>query len=191
MGNALDALLAKHHVDLTSDEVLGELDAAFTAVPGAGAAPLSASEVEFLRRHSGDTEVIDDWSANRERDHRTRDAVRGLAQILAGTVTIKEAAAMLGVDRSRVSRRITAKTLWAFDLRGSRRIPRWQLLDGGLLPGLATIVPAVPPGTSPAVLEAFMHTAQPDFDDRTPIDYLAAGGEPALIAGFLADLARW
>lgn len=191
MGTALDTLLAKHHVDLTSDEVLGELDAAFSAIPGPDAAPLAASEVEFLRRHSGAAEVIDGWSAGRERGHRSRNAVRELAQTLAGSVTIKEAAVMLEVDRSRVSRRITANTLWAFDFRGSRRIPRWQFLDDGLLPGLDTIVAAIPAGVTAAALDAFMRTAQPDFDDRTPIDYLAAGGDPTLIAGFVADLDRW
>ncbi len=36
-----------------------------------------------------------------------------------------------------------------------------------------------------------MHTRQPDFDDRTSIEHLAAGGDPAPIAGFVADLARW
>lgn len=191
MGATLDALLAKHHVGLSTDEVLAELDSAFTAVPGADTAPLSAAEIEFLRRDSGAAATIDGWSAAQERRSRSRNAVRELAQTLAGSITIKEAAAILGVDRSRVSRRITGNTLWAFDLRGTRRIPRWQFLDDGLLPGLDLIVPAVPPGTSPAVLGAFMHTAQPDFDGRTPIDYLTAGGDPTLVAGFVADLARW
>jgi hypothetical protein len=81
--------------------------------------------------------------------------------------------------------------LWAFDLQGSRRIPRWQFLGNELLPGLDVIVPAIPRGTTPAVLDAFMHTPQPDFDDRTPIEHLAAGGDPALVAGFIADLGRW
>ena len=32
---ALGALLAKHQIDLTVDEVLDELDSAFAAIPGA------------------------------------------------------------------------------------------------------------------------------------------------------------
>lgn len=188
---ALDALLAKHHVDLTSSEVLDELDSAFAAIHGADAAPLSAREVEFLRDHSGAAAMIDTWSADRERQTRSHTAVRELGQTLSGSVTIKEAAAVLGVDRSGVSRRITGKTLWAFDLRGHRRIPRWQFLDGGPLPGLDAVVPAIPVGTTPAVLDEFMHTAQSDFGNRTPIEYLAAGADPTLVAGFLADLARW
>jgi hypothetical protein len=188
---ALGALLAKHHIDLSVEEVLDELDSAFASIPAAGT--LSSTEVDFLRAHAEPraAAVIDAWSADDERQARARIAVRQLTSALSGSVSIKEAAAILGVDRSRVSRRITGKTLWAFDLQGSRRIPRWQFLGEELLPGLDVIVPAIPRGTTPAALEAFMHTPQPDFDDRTPIEHLAAGGDPAVVAGFIADLGRW
>lgn len=190
---ALDALLARHHVDLTGEEILDELDSAFAAIPAAGAAPLSMTEVQFLRAHAGPgaAAVIDAWSGDDERQARARTAVRELADALSGSVSIKEAAAILGIDRSRVSRRVTGKALWAFDLHGNRRIPRWQFLGGELLPGLDVIVPAIPRGATPAVVDVFMHTPQPDFDDRTPIEHLAAGGNPALVAGFVEDLARW
>lgn len=80
--------------------------------------------------------VIDAWSADDERRTRARIAVRQLSSALSGSASIKEAAAMLGVDRSRVARRITGKALWAFDVQGSRRIPRWQFQGDELLPGL-------------------------------------------------------
>jgi hypothetical protein len=53
------------------------------------------------------------------------------------------------------------------------------------------IVPAIPRGATPAVVEVFMGTPQPDFGDRAPIEFLAAGGDPTLVAGFIEDLARW
>jgi hypothetical protein len=191
--SALDALLARHHVGLTGEEILDELDVAFAAIPGAGAAPLSMTELQFLRAHAGPgaAAVIDAWSADDERQARARAAVQELADALSGSVSIKEAAAMLGIDRSRVSRRITGKVLWAFDLHGNRRIPRWQFLGDGLLPGLAVIVPAIPRDATAMALDVFMRTPQPDFDDRSPIEYLAAGGDPALVADFVDDLARW
>lgn len=190
---ALDALLARYHIDLASDEILDQLDSAFAAIPGAGAAPLSTTEVRFLRSHAGPgvSTVIDAWSGGDERDARARIAVRELADALSGSVSIKEAATILGIDRSRVSRRITGKTLWAFDLHGSRRIPRWQFIGDELLPGLDAVVPAIPRGTTPAAVDVFMHTPQPDFDGRTPIEHLAAGGDPGVVAGFVADLTRW
>jgi hypothetical protein len=188
---ALSALLAKYQIALTVEEVLEELDSAFAVIPGA--TTLSATEADFLRTHAEPrvAAVIDAWSADNERRARARIAVRQITSVLSGSVSIKEAAAILGVDRSRVSRRISGKALWTFDLQGTRRIPRWQFLGDELLPGLDVIVPAIPRGTTPAVLEVFMHTPQPDFDDRTPIEHLAAGGDAALVMGFVADLGRW
>lgn len=188
---ALGALLAKHQIDLTVEEVLDELDSAFAAIPGA--TTLSTTEVDFLRTHAEPraAAAVDTWSAENERQARARIAVRQLTSTLSGSISIKDAAAILGVDRSRVSRRITGKALWAFDLQGNRRVPTWQFLGDELLPGLDVIVPAIPRGTTPAVLDAFMHTSQPDFDDRTPIEHLAAGGDPGLVAGFIQDLGRW
>lgn len=190
-GSALGALLAKHHIELTVEEVLDELDSAFAAIPGAPS--LSRAEVDFLRTHAEPhaAAVIDGWSAGGERQGRARTAVRQLTSALAGSVSMKEAATILGIDRSRVSRRITGKTLWAFDLQGGRHIPKWQFLGDELLPGLDVLVPAIPRGTTTTVLDAFMHTPLPDFDDRTPIEHLAAGGDPKLVAGFIEDLGRW
>lgn len=190
---ALDALLERHQVDMTSEEVLGQLDSAFATIPGAGAAPLTTDEVQFLRAHAGAgaTAVIDSWSGEQERQAHARSAVRELGDTLSGSMSIKEAAALLKIDRSRVSRRITGKGLWAFDITGSRRIPRWQFLGRGVLPGLDVIVPAIPRDATPATVEAFMKTPQPDFGDRTPIEHLAAGGDPTLIADFVSDLTRW
>src|SRR4051794_12423553 len=112
--HGLDALLERHHVDMTSEEVLDQLDSAFATIPGAGAAPLSPDEVQFLRTHAGAgvAAVIDDWSGERERQAHARSAVQELGDTLSGSMSIKDAAALLEIDRSRVSRRITGKALW-------------------------------------------------------------------------------
>jgi hypothetical protein len=49
----LDALLERHQVDLTSNEILDQLDSAFATIHGASAAPLSTDEMQFLRAHAG------------------------------------------------------------------------------------------------------------------------------------------
>ncbi|MCA2320439.1 helix-turn-helix domain-containing protein [Mycobacterium intracellulare] len=191
--SALEALLARHSIDITADEVLQELDSAFAAIPKTGAAPLSTMEAQFLRAHAGTgaAAVIAAWADDGERQSRTRAALREFADVISGSLSIKEAAAILGIDRSRVLRGITGKALWAFDLGGNRRIPGWQFLRGELLPGLAVIVPSIPAGASPVIVDMFIHAAQPDFGDRTPIEYLAGGGDALVVAGFIEDLARW
>ncbi|MGV0037295.1 helix-turn-helix domain-containing protein [Mycobacterium paraffinicum] len=189
----LDALLRKHQLDITSEEVLDQLDSTFATIPAAGAAPLSMAEVQFLHAHddTGVAAVIDNWSGEQLRQAQARSAARALADTLSGSMSIKEAATLLEIDRSGVSRRIAGKRLWAFAINGSRRIPRWQFLGSKLLPGLNVIVSAIPRDTTPASMEAFMKTPQPDFGDHTPIEHLAAGGDPNLIADFVSDLGRW
>ena len=56
----------------------------------------------------------------------------------------------MGISRSRVSHRISARTLYAFTLQGRRYVPRWQFVaapkgEPGVVPvpGLAQIVPMV------------------------------------------------
>lgn len=189
----LNALLKKHHIDLTSDEVLGEMDAAFAAIPGTGAATLSVTEVGFLAGHGGSSAaaVVREWAASTERQARARVAVQALTDAVEGSISEQDAAEILDVDRSHISRRI-GKTLWAFDIQGQWRIPRWQFLGAAaLLPGLDSIVPAIPGGVPPAVLEAFMRSPLASFDDQTPIEYLAAGGDPRPVAEFIQDLSCW
>jgi len=183
----LQALLAEHQVGISETEILEELAAAFSSL--AGPLVLSEAEVEFLRTHAGMR--LDDWSPAAERAQRESTAVKELGVMLATSASVKEVAEMLGVDRSRISRRISGQSLWSFPIQGARRIPRWQIVDGGLLPGLDVVIPAIPRGMRPVTLARFMHTPQPDFGDRTPIEYLAGGGDPHLVADFVADLGRW
>ncbi|ELB91098.1 hypothetical protein Rwratislav_20931 [Rhodococcus wratislaviensis IFP 2016] len=190
--DSLDALLAKHHVDLTAGEMLRELDAALTAVPAASDT-LSAGEIEFLRTHAGEGvgEVLDQWSSVAEIRARAVEIARQTVTVLADSLDVKEAAALLGIDRSVVSRRLTARTLWAFDLHGHRRIPRWQFVGDDVLPGLSAVVAAIPSTASPVSVAALMHTSQPDLGDRTPLEHLAAAADPAPVVALVESLDTW
>lgn len=190
----LDDVLERHGVDLSSAEVIEELDAALTSVASVGAAPLSKAEVAFLRANAGPhaAEVLDGWDPAVERRHRARATVARVAQAAAASMSIAEAALLLGVDRSRISHRLSQGTLWAFTMGRTRRIPRWQFsADGGLLPGLASVVAAIPEGITPQTIEAFMRAPLPELDGDAPVDYLAAGGNPRPVADFVAALGEW
>ena len=190
----LDEVLARHHVGISSHELAAELDAALSALGGAGSTPLSGKETDFLHSHVTGTAatVLAEWSPEAERQERARVVTRTLTDTVAASISIGEAADRLGVDRSRISHRLRDQQLWSFTLGKRRRVPRWQFISAGqLLPGLDRIIASIPEGIAPRSVEAFMHTAQPDFAGQAPVDYLAAGGDPDLVAGFLADLARW
>lgn len=193
VGASLDDVLARHHVGISSAEFLAELDADLSRVADPSAAPLSASERTFLRENAGPSagEVLDTDPAVLVRDARRAEVAR-IAGLVAGSVGIAEAALLLGVDRSRVSQRLSAGSLWSFRLGRGRRLPRWQFTaDGGSLPGLDAVVAAIPSGLSPESVAGFMDTPQPELEGRTPANYLAGGGDSTPVAELVASLGLW
>jgi predicted XRE-type DNA-binding protein len=190
----LDRVVERHNVGLSTADVVAELDAAFGAVTCGGSAPLSASEIAFLRANAGRhaPDVIDSWDPAAERQRQARAAIVRVAHDASASMSIAEAADLLGVDRSRVSHRLTQGTLWAFTMGRVRRVARWQFTaEGLLLPGLPTIVAAIPDDITPAALDAFMRAPLAELGEMTPLEYLTAGGNPAPVAEFLAALGEW
>lgn len=190
---SLDEVLARHNVGISGAEFLAELDADLSRVADPAAAPLSATEVVFLREHGGPAagEVLDTDPAVLVRDARRAEVAR-MTDLVAGSVGIAEAALLLDVDRSRVSQRLSAGNLWSFRLGRSRRLPRWQFTpDGRSLPGLGVLVAAIPTELSPESVAGFMDTPQPELEGRTPAAHLAGGGDPGPVAELVASLGLW
>lgn len=77
-------------------------------------------------------------------------AARREAHALAATLSLQEAADLLGVDPAEVERRCSDGQLWAIDVHGEQRIPAWQFDGGRLLPGLTAVIAAIPPRFMPA-----------------------------------------
>ena len=190
---SLDEVLARHNVGISSTEFLAELDADLSRVADPGAAPLSTAEAAFLRMHAGPEAggVLDADPAVLVQEARRAEVAR-LTDLLADSVGIAEAAMLLGVDRSRISQRLSAGSLWSFRLGRGRRLPRWQFTaDGRSLPGLDVVVAAIPAELTPESLAGFMATAQPELDGRTPAAHLAGGGDPHPVAELVTGLGLW
>lgn len=189
----LEEVLARHNVGISGTEFLAELDADLSRVADPAAAPLSATEAAFLREHAGLAagEVLDTDPAVLVRDARRAEVSR-MAELVAGSAGIAEVALLLGVDRSRVSQRLSAGSLWSFRLGQGRRLPRWQFTaDGRILPGLDGVVAAIPAELSPESVAGFMGTPQPELEGRTPLAHLAGGGDPRPVAALVAGLGLW
>ena len=148
---SLDEVLARHNVGISGAEFLAELDADLSRVTDPAAAPLSTAESAFLRMHAGPAadEVLNADPAVLVQDARRAEVAR-MAGLLADSVGVAQAALLLGVDRSRISQRLSAGSLWSFRLGRSRRLARGQVTaDGRSLPGLDVIVAAIPAETLP------------------------------------------
>ncbi len=190
---ALDQVLERHHVvGITGAELLGAFEAGINDVSAAAAA-VTEQEFRFLRDHGGGSSaaVLAEWKAEREYGKRVLATARTVGATLADSLSVKETAARLRVDRSRISRRITGRTLWSFTIDGTIRVPSWQFVDDAPLPGLAEIVPSIPPRHAPAAVAALMRTPQEELAGLSPVEHLASGADPAPVAAMLADLGRW
>lgn len=190
---SLDEVLARHNVGISGAEFLAELDADLSRVADPAAAPLSTAESAFLRAHGGPaaTEVLDTDPAVLVQEARRAEVAR-MAAVLADNLGIAEAAMLLGVDRSRISQRLSAGSLWSFRLGRGRRLPRWQFTaDGRSLPGLDIVVAAIPAELAPESVAGFMNTAQPELEGRTPAAHLAGGGDPHPVAELVTGLGLW
>ena len=194
MASGLSDLLTRHRTGLTEQDVVTALEIALSAAHDGGTALLTDAEVAYLREHGGPgvPAALGDRDPADLRRVSADAAVDRVAAAVSGSFSLEEAAHLLGVDRTRISHRLRAGTLWSFTLGRHRRIPRWQILpDGSVLPGLSTLVPAIPVGIEPATVAAFMSTPQGDLGDQAPSRFLAGGGDPRVVADLVADLGRW
>lgn len=92
-------------------------------------------------------------------------------------------AQFLGVNRSRVSQRISDRSLYAFTgVGGERFFPRWQFGDHKILAGLRAVFSALDPKIHPLVVDHWARTPSVDLEVEgeklTPILWVRTGGDP-------------
>lgn len=124
----------------------------------------SPGESELLRAGGLDPAPL----TRQEVDALMTEVAATYAQLAASSLSVVEAARVLGVDSSRVRQRLTERTLHGFKQRRQWRIPAWQFVGGREIPGLSEVLPQVTVHDPVSVYE-FLST--PTLD-------LATDGEP-------------
>ncbi|HEX3790019.1 MAG TPA: DNA-binding protein [Pseudonocardiaceae bacterium] len=184
MTAALESVLAKAGLRVSPHEFLSLVEDAARRLSPAHPEPAGYFTPD---QRSALAEVGLDLSPQRdnEPDSRAR-AVAGQAVLRESALTVGEAAATLGVDTSRVRHRLLARRLMGWKYRGGWRLPAWQFTEHGVLPGLDTVLGALPDDQPALVVAAFMTTPQEDLlaGSRavTPSEWLLSGGDPARVA---------
>lgn len=113
-----------------------------------------------------------------------------MARSIRGDDTL---AKFLGVNRSRVSQRVSDRSLYSFTgIEGDRFFPRWQFVDHKTLPGLRVVFSALGPRVHPLVVDHWVRTPSVDLtiggENVTPILWLQTGGDPEHLVGLLPQL---
>jgi hypothetical protein len=129
------------------------------------------------------------------------DTAAAMAALYASSLTPAEAAAVLGVDRSRISHRLAKGTLYAFKVDGHPRLPRFQFTDdlSAVVPNFVQVAPHLVDIYPLAVANWF---TLPDDDlrvgeDETPVSpriWLLEGRDPAPVvesATWLKEAGLW
>ena len=106
------------------------------------------------------------------------------AVTIAESLTTAQAARRLTVKESVVRRHRANRRLYAFPLFRQWRYPAWQFEGGDVIPGLESVVPAIPGWVPPAIVRAVMLAPRPPaegMDAESPRDFLIQGGDPVRV----------
>lgn len=146
-----------------------------------------------VEQHAALTDVGLDLSpyVDGEPDYRAK-TVAAHAVLAESALTVGAAADVLGVDSSRIRHKLNKHRLMGWKVQGEWRLPSWQFTESGVLPGLETVLAALPDDQPVLVMAAFMSTPQSDLviNERpaTPRQWLLAGGDPDMVARLTATL---
>ena len=152
--------------------------------------PLPEAQRAVLRRFGIDVSKVmpvEEFLASRP----VRRGFEHHARVLAGALSVAEAARRLGVGPGRVRQRIRGGTLLAF--KGpdrAWRIPAFQFAgdDGGELPHLARVLGCARRPLSPLGADSAFALPDEEFGGLNARDWLLAGGDPVPVMRLVASL---
>jgi hypothetical protein len=172
------------------DTAVQELLAAAAGSTGGEAGGLTAEEERVLASGGFDASPL----RAGEEEPLTETALE-YARLLQSSLSVEQAAKLLGVNPSRVRQRLTGhpRTLYGIKEGRSWRVPRFQFAGRKPVPGVATVIGALPPDLHPVAVRRWLTTPHPDLrvdanEARpvAPLEWLRTGRAPEAVA----DLAR-
>lgn len=187
---ALETVLARAGLKVTVNEFLSLVEDAAKRLTSPQTDP--AAHFSEQERNALDEAGLDLTPQEAtEGDPRAR-AVAEQAVLRDTALSVQQAADRIGVDTSRVRHRIGDHRLIGWKDRGGWRLPAWQFTEKDVLPGLETVLTAMPADQPALVLANFMTTPQEDLTlaerPATPREWLMAGGNAQQVAGIAAAI---
>lgn len=125
-------------------------------------------------------------------DNPSTVAALRYGQLLAGSLSAKEAAQRLHVSEGRIRQRLGERTLYGITYKRAWRLPGFQFTAGDTLPGIERVLPRLDPALHALAVEGFFTRRQPDLvmegTSVSPRDWLTAGSDPSPVADLAGDL---
>ncbi len=175
------------------DEFVQELSRELRTAPDSLASRLTESEESLLQGHGGIDAPIGDGVSVRQATLRSSSS--NLAAQTRESLSVEQAAKLLMVDGSRVRHRVRDRALYAFKIGGGLRLPTWQFHRHGSLPGLRTLLAALPADLHPLEVAGFMTGPDTDLtvedEPTSPRDWLLEGGDVRVIVELLEHVDEW
>ena len=110
--------------------------------------------------------------------HRIAAHAELIAQSIQGDAAVAD---LLGVDRTRISQRLTERSLYSFQSGDERLYPKWQFDKRKTLRGLKTVLGALDPALHPLVVDHWFRTPNVDLDVNEAALSPSRGCRPAVI----------
>jgi len=154
------------------------------------AALLSKAELEAIEQVGLS---INPWTGDVAEDPLTKTIVDYMA-LIETSLSTAQAAAMLGVDVSRIRQRLRERSLFGLEYEGEWRLPRFQFERKKALPNLAVVLAALPAELNPLDVATWFLEPNIDLDandDGTPVSpraWLLKGGSPSTVAQLARQL---
>ncbi|MBN9611693.1 MAG: hypothetical protein BGO26_05320 [Actinobacteria bacterium 69-20] len=180
-------LFHAHGIDLDERQAMELIEAALAAAPSAtpSPSPLTPDEAAIY----DEAGMVEDVQALQQ---QAADSAARFLALLATAIPVAEAAARIGVSRSRMQQMIAARDVWALR-QGSRwLLPAIQFDEDALISGWSTFARAFPESAHPLEILGLLTSAQPELHvggrPQTVIDWLRGGGSPLAAASLAAGL---
>lgn len=187
--DALPGVLARHGSDMAPEEFLAILTDAVDSTDA-----LTAHEQRVLVAEGGIG--ADAVAPGAQAEGRRQIAVRSAEADATATrdgYTTSEVAERFTIAPANVRRLVRRGGLYVVAHRTRNRehiFPRWQFTADGPLPGLDLVLVALPDDLHPLDVAAWMTAPQESLRGRTPVGWLAGGGDPDRVAALADELGR-
>lgn len=161
-----------------------------TDFPGSGSpAACQDARCDFLRTAGI---PVESFSPEAERANALYEAHSASSldrELRDAAVSIAEAAQLLHKRRSWVIRLLASGQLMGVGLsNGQTMIPRWQFVDGKLLPTLRTVLAAFPRDYHALDIAQVMTSPAEDLGGSSPYEWLASGRAAAAVLALVSSL---